>query len=116
MRTTRTINKKVIKKMKRIRRILVVVVYTLCSQLISAGLVSLSPARVSAQGECSVGFYPKNTSLITNGDFATVPTDITPGGDLVRVFHRLASFTQTQTFIARWQTWVPTFTLMIRDL
>lgn len=81
MRTTRTINKKVIKKMKRIRRILVVVVYTLCSQLISAGLVSLSPARVSAQGECSVGFYPKNTSLITNGDFATVPTDITPGGD-----------------------------------
>lgn len=67
--------------MKRIRRILVVVAYTLCSQLISAGLVSLSPARVSAQGECSVGFYPKNTSLISNGDFATVPTDITPAGD-----------------------------------
>lgn len=50
-------------------------------QAVSYQLVFQAPTFVSAQGECTAGYYPKTIPAVTNGNFAIAPAVTHPSGD-----------------------------------
>jgi hypothetical protein len=65
--------------MKKVSRLLSVFVF-LFMQIVSYQLVFEAPSFVSAQGECTAGYYPKTVPAVTNGNFAIAPATVYPSG------------------------------------